>query len=242
VNAAILLVATAWAGGADPAPAAHPTPAPAHAPVYATAPVYGACNGCGHGHYGYFDGGCCEDECDRPSFFERLCARFRHRDDDCCETTCDTCNTCDTCDTCDDHHGHGGLFSRFRHRGNDCCEDTCGHGGWDCGCDTGCDGPSFLDRLRACFHRDRDCCEDTCECAPTPCCDHGFHGHDMIPAPKKPAEKIPAPKGVGGDKDKDKGGDKGKAGEKPVGKLPIGIPGANIPEVVPSPTTIREPF
>jgi hypothetical protein len=227
-----------------PAPAYAPAPAqaPAHAPFYPR-PIYGACTSCGQGHHGYFDGGCCQDTCDceQPSFFERLCARFRRSHDDCCETTCDTCDTCDTC--CDDHH-RGGLFSRFRHHNNDCCEDTCDHGG-DCGCatecDCGCDRPSFFERLRARFHRSHDCCEDICDCAP--CCDHPFPGHAVKPAPKKPAEKIPAPKGAGtGDKEKGKAGDKGKAGEKPVGKLPIGTPGASIPEVIPSPTTVREPF
>jgi hypothetical protein len=127
VNAAFLLVTTAWLAGADPVPPpAHPAPAP----VASSASCDGCCNddcGCG-GH----------------KLFGKLKGLF-HRD-----CGCDTgCNT--GCDTCGHGHAWGGGWG---HKSADCgCNDDCGCGGHklfgklkglfhrgDCGCDTcGCD-------------------------------------------------------------------------------------------------------
>jgi hypothetical protein len=116
VNAAFLLVTTAWIAGADTAaPAAPTTPPPA-----AAAPVHsvgtGGCASCG---------GCtscgCDTGCEHESLFSKLKARF-HRGDCGCDTGCSTC------DTCGGHSG-GGLREKLRglfHRGD------------DCGCNTGC--------------------------------------------------------------------------------------------------------
>jgi len=102
VNAAFLLVTTAWLAGADPAPAA-----PAVAPAVVPAPGHGACDG---GSCGACGGGCCDTGC---------C-------DTCCDSCCDTC-----CNTCCKEHFLKRLFSHCHHKCDTCCDtcDTCGCGG-----------------------------------------------------------------------------------------------------------------
>jgi hypothetical protein len=136
VNAAFLLVTTAWFAGADPAPATHAAPAGS----VASAPVAGGCYGgatCNDGC------GCC-DCCCKPSLLQRLRARK------CCNS-CDCCNTCATpcCNTncCDNVSGHCGsccdccckpsLLQRLRARKCCCdsCCDGCGYNG--CGSSVG---------------------------------------------------------------------------------------------------------
>jgi hypothetical protein len=116
VNAAFLLVTSAWlAGQAAPAPAA---PAPTSPPAHVVSSS--AC----------CDTGC--DSCCGGGLFARLRALFQ-RHDDCCDSCApkcapapvhkDCCATTSCCDECE----HGGLFARLRswfHR-NDCC-DSCG--------------------------------------------------------------------------------------------------------------------
>jgi hypothetical protein len=91
VNAAFLLVATAWAAGEQPATAPAAPAAPAHV---AAAPAGGCCGGGG-------DCGC-NDCCEcKPSLCERLKARFHKHS--CCDA-CDTCSSCGgghaSCNTC----------------------------------------------------------------------------------------------------------------------------------------------
>src|SRR5947209_13919033 len=117
MNAAYLMLTTAWLAGADPVPA---TPA---APVMTN----GSCGCCG-GMGGGYSANCnsCDDGCGKkPGLFSRLFARKGHDDCGCeqnsCESSCkparerkcrqprhhdscDTCNTghqsCNTCDSC----------------------------------------------------------------------------------------------------------------------------------------------
>jgi hypothetical protein len=129
VNAAFLLVTTAWFAGAD----ANPTKPPEkikNPPVTNTAPL--ATGGsCGGGDCG---GDCGCDACDEcgHGLRHKLRGLFRrHNDCDCgCETSCcapapaPSCG----CDTCDTGCGRHSLLSKLRgrfHRHGDCC-DTCG--------------------------------------------------------------------------------------------------------------------
>jgi len=125
VNAAFVMLTTAWMAGADPAPAAA---APAAAPVVSTS--MGACNG------GYGCGGTSNDCCDHGR--QRLCDRLKglfSRGNNCgceaapvahhapaancgCEDTCKRQRLCDRLK---------GMFKRH----NDCCDtgSQCGCGG-----------------------------------------------------------------------------------------------------------------
>jgi hypothetical protein len=146
VNAAFLLVTSAWLAGADPVPQAQPgaaapapaaaAPAPATAAPAPAATTYGGCGSCCNGYAGHASYDC---GCESSGLFGRLHARFsRHNDG------CDTCSSCapsyhtwnsgghsggcgavSSCDSC----GSSGLFGRLRGRF---------HHGSDCGCDTGC--------------------------------------------------------------------------------------------------------
>src|SRR5439155_13568678 len=109
VNAAFLLVTTAWLTGADPVPKAAPAPPAAPAPYAPHGPyaAYGSsgCNGgCG--------ATCWEDECGGGGWLGRLRGMFR-RNDGCCDSGCDSC----------DHGGREGFLSRMRGmvRRNDGC-------------------------------------------------------------------------------------------------------------------------
>lgn len=133
MNAAFLLVTTAWFAGQAPAAAPAPAPAP-------NACCASSCNTC--------------DSCEKPRFCDRLKAMFRKKDD-CCAPTCaaptcaaptcaaPTCAT--TCDTgCCEKQKHK-LFQR---------KESCNE------CDP-CAKPSLMDRIRAMCHKDKGCC-DTC--------------------------------------------------------------------------------
>jgi len=127
VNAAFLLVTTAWLAGADAAakpatPQAPPaTPqAPSAAPYAAPGGYTGCCGGCDS----------CGDECCHGGLLSRLRGMF-HKD--CCDT-CSTCNTSNTCNTCTTTTTTCGScdtcceskWSKFRgwfRKGHDC--DTC---------------------------------------------------------------------------------------------------------------------
>jgi hypothetical protein len=145
VNAAFLLVTTAWVAGAE-APADQKQAAPpaqtAPAPVYSVGAGCSGCGGCdscgcgcGYESEGLFSklkglfhrgGGDCGCGCEsHTSHF----GGFGHHKSDCGCASCGS--SCDACDSCG---GHGGGFrERLRglfHRGGDC----------GCGCDTGCGG------------------------------------------------------------------------------------------------------
>ena len=132
MNAAFLMLTTAWMTGADPAPAAA---APA-APVVSTS--MGSCNG-GYGNYGGCGStsDCCEHQ--RRKLCDRLKGRKHHND--CCEAApacapvhqapvhyaapAASCGCEDTCKK-------PGLCARLKgkfHRHNDCCDTGYGYNG-----------------------------------------------------------------------------------------------------------------
>ncbi len=182
MNAAFLLVTTAWLAGADQ-PAA---PAATADPPAATASCCGGgCGGgCGHG------------------FLDRLRGLFQHGD--CCETSCKTscakeckpaCPTkcvkeckpvCEKscCDSCRPR-----LFEKLRglfHR--DCCDSGCKGSCGSC-CDTCRRG--LLSRLRDWFHS-RRCCQDTC-CGDGVTTPATAPGAEPVGPPKDAPKKMPSP-------------------------------------------------
>jgi hypothetical protein len=171
VNAAFLLVTTAWLTGADPAPTAAPA---APAPVVSSANYGGAGCGC--------SGGCgdtCGDTgCGCGGLFGKLKGRFHHGGDCGCETACDSCGG---------HHG----FKLRRH--NECGCETAN----ECGCER----QRLCDRLKGWFHRRGECgCGEGCGggcggCGDGSCANGGVTTY-AAPGLAPRAEPIPAPKGT----------------------------------------------
>jgi hypothetical protein len=165
VNAAFLLVTTAWLAGADAPPPAKPVPPPA-------ADCCGAGNAC--------------DEC--PGFFERLRGRFHHNE--CCEQN-QCCQPAPKCETCNEgcrqswRERFGGLFHR-----NEC---GCCEAAPKCESQPACNeccGSGWGERLRGLFHRHgcdecgNDCCGGNGAAPPG-------RAPESIPAPKAPPQKMP---------------------------------------------------
>jgi hypothetical protein len=142
VNAAYLMLTTAWLAGADPAPVA-PVPA---APVVA-APIGGGCGGgCG---------GCATDACcEKESKFAKFKAKF-HKHSDCgCEQSCAPAPTC-----CAPKPVCCPAPKPV------CCPapaPTCCHAApVSCGCEE--QRVKLWDKLKAKFHKHNDCgCESSC--------------------------------------------------------------------------------
>jgi hypothetical protein len=150
VNAAFLLVTSAWFTCQTPTTPPATAPAGAPAPVIGTGPAITSsslgCGGGGCGATGY-DGCGCDSGCG-SSWGGKLRGLF-HRN------SCNTCDTCNTCNTgCFGGGGGCGLFSRFGGGHNSC--NTCNT------CDTGC-GSSWGGRLKGLFHRN-SCCDTGCGC------------------------------------------------------------------------------
>ena len=152
MNAAFLLVTTAWLAGADPIPAA-----PVAAPAMVAAPGAG-CSSCGASTCGS-----CGTGADREGLLSKLRARF-HRDscDSCapacapapvCAPKCAPAPVCNTCNSCDEGPG---FFAKLKAKfaREDCgCKGSCGSS-----CDScGGEGPGLFDRLKARFQRGSSC-------------------------------------------------------------------------------------
>lgn len=157
MNAAFLLVTTAWLAGDVPPAAGAPVaaPAPAAAPISApvtSAPIGGSCGG----SCGAADCGCCQSEGFLGRCKHRLSGLFNRGSSCGCDSCGSSCNTCNTCNSCDSGcgRGHGGLFGGRGH----------GHQS-SCGCDDGC-GSSRGGRLRGLFgkHHRNDCCDSCNSC------------------------------------------------------------------------------
>lgn len=164
VNAAFLLVTTAWFAGADAAPAAAAAPAASAVTAPATigtpitsgvagGVVGGSCGGgggagCSSGCGGDCGCGCETDCCCKPSCLQRLMARC-HRNK-CCDC-CNTCNTCATTSCCNTGCNSG-------------CGSSCGNVSCGCGscCETCCK-PSLCQRLKCRMHRNNCCCDSCCD-------------------------------------------------------------------------------
>jgi hypothetical protein len=192
VNAAFLLVATAWATGADAAP---PAAAPTAAAPVAAAPIAAAPNGSCCGGGGGCGGGCgcdscCNECCCKPSLCERIKAHFHKCS--CCDT-CDTCGGCGGnayggCCGCGYGGGHHGGCGNTCNTCNTC--DTCG------GCNECCCKPSLCERIKAHFHKCSccDCC-DTCGGCGGGCgngCANGNGGAVIAPGTAVPGTMPPA--------------------------------------------------
>jgi len=147
VNAAYLMLTTAWLAGQTPAPAAaQPAPAPAPAPI--AAPVVsssiGGCNGgCGGYATGGYGGDCCGSSA-RGGLLARLCHK---RSNDCgCESACSA--------------------PVAHHRAPACCApvQTCAPApSVGCGCEA--KKPGLFARLHAMCHKDKGCgCEQQSSC------------------------------------------------------------------------------
>ena len=112
MNAAFLLLTTAWLAGADdakPAAAAPAAPKPIAAAPIATSGCCGTAAPCGG----------CNDCCEKEGFFSKLKGKFHH-DDCCCETKCaPTCApTCapKCAPTCNDCCEKEGFLSKLKGR------------------------------------------------------------------------------------------------------------------------------
>jgi hypothetical protein len=124
VNAAYLVLTTAWlAGDAPAAPVAPPA-----APVV-SAPIGGGCGGgCGAA-----TDACCDSGCGKQSLFGKLKGKFKKRGDCGCEAapTCCAPAPVQHNDCCEHRESlFGKLKGKFKKRGGDCgCESSCGCGG-----------------------------------------------------------------------------------------------------------------
>jgi hypothetical protein len=175
VNAAYLMLTTAWLAGADPAPA----PAAPAAPVV-SAPIGGGCGGgCG----------CATDACcEKEGFFAKLKAKFHKNDCGCgCEQAPTCCAPKPVCCPAPKPV---------------CCPapaPTCCHAApVSCGCDE-CK-PSLCERIKAKFKKSKDCgCDSGCGGCST--CGGGVIGGapaEAIPAKPAPGaapQAMPKPAG-----------------------------------------------
>ena len=229
MNAAFLLVTTAWIAGADTAPANPPPARVVPAPVYSvgTPGTAGCCGGASTGC-----GGCDSCGCEKEGFFSRLKGRFhRHNDCDCgCTSSSSSCGSCGSCG-CES----GGFFSHLKghtHH-NECgCDSGCG------GCGSSCDscgghGGGLGGRLRGLFHRHGD------ECG---CGDCGGCGGVITTVPGGPMkpEPIGQPKKDDGLKklpSDDKKNPEKKPGSVQLIPQPVTAPNLNL-----APTVSKSPF
>ncbi|HEX5270648.1 MAG TPA: hypothetical protein VFW33_09190 [Gemmataceae bacterium] len=207
MNAAFLIVTTAWIAGADAAAPA----APAAAPVYSVGTGGCAGGGCGSSCYGGCDscGGC---GCESEGFFSKLKGKVHRSGGDCgcgCETEkhfghvsghvyATGCGCDSGCDACGGHSS-GGLREKLRglfHRGG---EISCGCGGCDTGCGgcAGCGGASTSGVL-----------------SPVP---GGTMQKEQIGMPKEEPKKLPSGEKVAPEKDK-------KPGSVQLIPQPVGVP------------------
>ena len=147
MNAAYLVLTTAWLAGDAPA-----APAPAPAAPVVSAPTGGGCGGgCGSA-----TDSCCDTGCGKQGLFSKLKAKF-HKNECGCEAAPTCCApapvkqhchsapapTCcapvqhQACDTCNEGCGKQKLCDRikakFRKHDSCGCESSCG-GGSSCGC------------------------------------------------------------------------------------------------------------
>jgi hypothetical protein len=175
VNAAFLLVTTAWLAGADAAPAA----AAPEKPAATTLSCTGGCGACCDTHEG---------------LWTKLKGRL-HRGDECCNpcpkpacapAPAPKCNPCDTCPKESCFSKIKGMF----HRGGNCNACAPAHKP-SCGACSSCCEETHASKLRGklhgMFHRGGECCASECGTAPA-------HPGEPIKAPKdgEPGKKLPS--------------------------------------------------
>ncbi len=157
MNAAFLLVTTAWFAGADPAPTTTTAPAGTTAGPVASVPLaggvgYGGGYGCGGGAYA---GGCGNECCGKVGCLQKLRNRCHHRNNNCCcesfgsygNTGCGNVAYTGNVGGCGSNYGgcgsnNCGCGSNY---GNNCCQTSCRQG--------------LCARLKGRFHRNNCCCE-----------------------------------------------------------------------------------
>jgi len=187
VNAAFLLVTTAWLAGVDQ-PAA--TVVQADPPAATSSCCGGGCGGgCSHGFLerfrGLFHRDCCESSYKTSCAHECKTSCAHECKPKCvneCKPACEKTSCCDSC--------RPRLLDRLHdlfHR--DCCNSGC-DSGCKGGCGSSCDScrQGLFSRLREWFHH-RRCCENTC-CGSSCASD----GTTVAPGTGKPAEPVAPPK------------------------------------------------
>jgi hypothetical protein len=203
VNAAFLLLTSAWLAGDVAAPAA------------------GCGGGCGASCGASCNDSCCDAGCGRVKLCDRLKGLFNRRrccdsGNDCCAAPAQTCcaapkTTCcaapaQTCcqSSCDDGCGKkwGGKFrGLFKRKGccdscDTCAQNTCGTCGSSCdSCCDDCGARKWGGKLRGLFHR-KGCCDSGCDSCSTGCATGACGGAapakgEPIPAPKEAPKKMP---------------------------------------------------
>jgi len=172
VNAAFLLVTSAWLAGGDAAAAA---PAATAAPIVSSA----SCSSCGGssscGGCNSCDSGC---GCEKEGFFARLRAKFARGGDCGCEqaSNCGCAAAAPSCG-CESE----GFWSRMKghfHRSSECgcgcaapVQTSCGCASTSaCGCES---GPSLWERLKGRFHHSECGCESGCNTGCNSGCNSG---------------------------------------------------------------------
>ncbi|HEV3238252.1 MAG TPA: hypothetical protein VGZ25_14775 [Gemmataceae bacterium] len=169
MNAAFLLVTTAWLAGADAPPPSAPA-APA-----ATSSWSGGCDACCESH---------------GSRWKKL---FSHKHEDCCDPCAKPACPKPSCDPCakESHHLKG-LF----HKSADCC-DTCAKPtykpapAFSGGCNACCeDKPSCWEKLKARLHRS-DCCDPCASGTTTSAVPAKMPEPIKAPKDAGPAKKLP---------------------------------------------------
>ncbi len=143
MNAAFLLVTSAWMAGQTVAPVSHQSAAPV-----VVSNGHGSCNGCGSSSissgccdsgFSYAAGGCCESgHGSGGGMLGKLRGMFKRggHGSDCCEAVCETSCAPVSTGCCDSGRGNGGMMGKLRgffkkHHGGDCCEaaSSCCDGG-----------------------------------------------------------------------------------------------------------------
>ncbi len=185
MNAAFLLVTTAWFAGADPALTTTTAPAATSGGAVASAPLTGALGTggcCGGGAYSGVGGGCgCEVQCCKQGCLQKLKARM-HRNNCCCENVgcgCGGGNVGGNVGGCGSNYGGGnvgGCGSNYGGGNVGCCGSNYGgnvSGGCGACCETTCCKQGCLQRLKARMHRNNCCCENVGGCG---CGGSGLYG------------------------------------------------------------------
>ncbi len=246
MNAAFLLVTSAWLAGGDAPPAAPPAPPAAvtTAPVVSSAPSAG-CAGGGCGGCSSCDSGCgcgCEEH---EGLFAKLKAKFARGGCGCEAAPSCGCEAAPSCG-CEEKEG---FLSRLKNKckgwGSSSCgcgcetkvEHSCGCAASSCGCEDS--GPSFFERLKAKFHHSSECgCESGCSsCGGSSYSGSSYSGSSYgapVGAPVTSPPMPPAGEPVKPPKDLDPGKKLPEGGKEKEAKAPAAF------EVAPASATTTE--
>jgi hypothetical protein len=230
VNAAFLLVTSAWLAGGDAAAAA---PAATAAPIVSSASC-SSCGGSSNCGCNSCDSGC---GCEKEGFFARLRAKFSRGGECGCEqaSSCGCAAAAPSCG-CEKE----GFFSRLKgrfHRESECgcgcaapVQSSCGCASTSaCGCES---GPSLWERLKGRFHRSECGCESGCNSGCSSC--GGAAGAYSAPVNAGPSTAPATGEHLKGPKDLDPGKKLPEGGKEKEVRAPAAF------EVAPVSTTTIE--